>query len=201
MSRGQAHTLEAFSAGLVLLGAIVFALQATAVTPLTASTASQHIENQQSEVAQGLLDAAAANGTLKQSVLFVNNSTGCYHGSVSCPTHAYVDGGPPLPFGTSLNETFREEGVAFNVNVIYVDNSSTGERVLAKRQVVNFGRPSDNAVTARRTVTLYDDDELHDASGVPNGTTLENSTYYVPNLDDGGRVYNVVQVEVVVWRM
>ncbi len=202
MSRGQAHTLEAVAAALVLLGSIVFALQSTAVTPLTASTASQHIENQQAEVGEGLLDAAAENGTLKEALLYWNDDTGCFHGSTACPNHAYSDGGPPLPFGETLNETFRDRGIAFNLNVVYVDVDDFGNQELVKRQLVNFGRSSDHAVTVRRTVTLHDDDVLLAPDGSKTGTTLADANnYFAPNLDRSGSVYNVVQVELVLWRM
>lgn len=202
MTRGQAHTLEAVAAALILLGSIVFALQSTAVTPLTASTASQHIENQQAELGEGLLDAAAANGSLKEPLLYWNDTSGCFHGSIACPRHAYTDGGPPLQLGETLNETFQQRGIAFNLNVIFVDEDQFENRELAKRQLVNFGRPSDHAVTVRRTVTLHDDDVILDENGDPTGTTLgETNSYFAPNLNPDGAVYNVVQVELVIWRM
>jgi len=57
--RAQAHTLEAFAAAILLVAALTFALQATAVTPLSASTSNQHIENQQRAVATDLLATSA----------------------------------------------------------------------------------------------------------------------------------------------
>jgi len=199
MSRGQAHTLEAFSAAIVLLGAIVFALQSTAVTPLTASTASQHIENQQSAVADGLLDAAAANGTLKPTLLYYNNSSGCFHGALFCGGYAYANGGPPNRFGESLNRTFLDRGIAFNVNFIYITEGGN----LGERRMVRFGQPSDNAVSVRRTVTLYDDDRLLDEDGEPTDLRLDETEdgFWAPNRAASDSVYNVVHVEVVVWRM
>lgn len=202
MSRGQAHTLEAVAAAVIVLGSVVFALQSTAVTPLTASTASQHIENQQGEVGKGLLDAAAANGSLKNVLLYWNATSGCFHNSTACPSHAYTDGGPSIAFGKTLNETFRDRGIAFNLNVVYVDEDQFGNRELARRQVVNFGRPSDHAVKVSRTVTLHDDDVLLDENGNPTNTTLaESDSYFAPNLNEKGGVYNVVHVELVLWRM
>lgn len=193
--RGQAFTLEAFTASLLLIGAVIFALQVTAVTPLTASTSSQHIENQQLQVASGLLDSAVANESLREAVLFWNASAGEFH-DVNDEEGYYAVGGPPgLQFGHMLNRTFRERGIAFNVNVWYVGENGN----LRKQRMVHFGTPSDNAVSARRTVTLFDDDRLtapdHDAQ-------LTNaSSYFAPDIDDDGGFYNVVRVEVIVWRM
>jgi len=68
--------------------------------------------------------------------------------------------------------------------------------------MVYRGAPSDNAVTATRTVTLHDDDELVTANGSDTGTTVDESgTFYAPDASPGTNVYNVIRVEVVVWRM
>ncbi len=66
--RAQAHTLEAIVSGMLLLASLVFALQMTAVTPLSASTSSQHIENQQQAIGHGVLASAVAEGALKPAV-------------------------------------------------------------------------------------------------------------------------------------
>jgi hypothetical protein len=182
-------------ASLLLVGAVLFALQVTAVTPLTASTSSQHIENQQLQVANGLLDSAVSNGSLRESVLYWNDSRGVFYG-VDEQEGTYVTGGPPGPaLGDMLNRTFRERGIAFNVNVWYI--SSSGE--LRREQMVDFGSPSDNAVSARRTVTLFDDDRLTSPAGNP--PVSESDTFYAPDVATNSGVYNVLRVEVVVWRM
>lgn len=191
--RGQAITLEAFTAALLLIGGITFALQATAITPLTASTSSQHIENQQTQVAAGLLDSAVENGSLRAALLNWNESSGQFAGTGD--EGYYAQGGPPgTVFGAMLNRTFRDRGIAFNVNVVYL--TTNGESRV--QQMVNFGVPSDNAVSVRRTVTLYDDDVL---TG-PTSKSLDGSaTFFAPDVSPGTGLYNVVHVEVVVWRM
>ena len=67
--RGQAYTLEAIIASVLLISSLVFALQVTVVTPLSASTSNQHIENQQRASAAGVLTAAQETGALKDAVL------------------------------------------------------------------------------------------------------------------------------------
>lgn len=195
--RGQAHTLEAFSAAIVLLASVAFALQVTAVTPLTASTASQHIENQQSGVATGVLDEAVADGTLKETLLYWNESKGRFHG-VSESSDTYVLGGPPTAFGERLNQTFLERGIAFALDVEYV----RGKQV-PSQEIVDLGTPSDNAVTVTRTVTVFDDDHIYDADGTRNeSVTVEGSTtFYAGDESPDGPVYNVFKVELTLWRM
>jgi hypothetical protein len=195
--RGQAHTLEAFAAALLLLGGVVFALQVTALTPLTASTSSQHIENQQGAMAEGVLSAGVANDSLKPTLLYWSESEGRFHGGSY--RSAYVGGGPPTRWGQTLNDTFTESGIAFNVNVYYVDGSGNRQ----KRELVYRGVASDNAVTATRTVTLRDDDTLYDRSMDETDVTVAGSETYFASADiaPNSAVYNVLVVEVVVWRM
>jgi len=196
--RGQARALEAITAGMLLLASLVFALQVTAVTPLTGSTSSQHIENQQAKIAEGLLAAEAENGTVISTLLAWNES-GHFAGAEPGGFHG---GGPPTAFGNVLDRTLRERNIAFNVKVYYVTQSGGRD----SERLVDLGSPSDHASTASRSFTLYDDDVLHEINesaerAEPTDTTLENGSYFAPDIDDDSRLYNVVEVEVVVWRM
>jgi hypothetical protein len=193
--RGQAHTLEAFAAATILLASIVFALQVTAVTPLTASTSSQHIENQQEAVATGILAGAAENGTLEPTLLFVNNTTGRFHGNTF--DGVYVSGGPPTVLGDRLNETFLDRGIAFNLYV----HHATSPRTIRRQTIVRMGGPSDNAISARWLVTLYDDDVLYASDGTETDHTLTDSDAFYAADRHPGPLYNVLEVEIVVWRM
>lgn len=201
--RGQAHTLEAVSASLILLSSVVFALQITAVTPLTASTASQHIENQQAGVGEGVLDAAAKEGWLKSTILLWNNSTS---GTAPKFDHTGESGtynlaGPPTPLGEELNETFLDRGIAFDLNVRYL----TIDGLVRSKEMVNMGTPSDHAVTVRRTVVLYDDDRLMNVSGgefVAQDVNVSTTNYFAKDYYGADNpVYNVVEVELILWRL
>ncbi|MFB6070809.1 MAG: hypothetical protein ABEJ76_07275 [Halanaeroarchaeum sp.] len=192
--RGQGHTLEGIAAALLVLSSLVFALQVTAVTPLTASTASQHVETQYRGATQGALAIAAADGDLKTTLLYWNEEEATFHGA-SIEGY-YIGRGPPTAFGTLLNETYDATGVAYNVNLVYV----TGSGELQERRLVHFGEPSDTAVTASRSVALYDTDELLQADHTPSSETLGETSFYAPDAYEGA-LYNVVVVEVTVWRM
>jgi hypothetical protein len=193
--RGQAHTLEATVAGLLMLSSLIFALQMTAVTPLSASTSSQHIENQQAATGQGVLATAADQGALKPAVLYWNNSSSRHH-DVGVQQF-YTSGPPDNRFGAMLSRAFNENGIAYNVYFRF--QTSDGDPIT--RRYVYSGVPTDNAVTATHTVTLWDDDPLYEADGTPSSTRLstENVTYPMP--DTGANLYNTVRVEVVAWRI
>ena len=95
-----------------------------------------------------------------------------------------------------MNESFADSGYAYNVNVVHVDPTTNEQR---RVPVIRQGTPTDDAVRAVRTDTLYDDDVLLDASGNETGTTLTAaSSFHVPDAVDGP-IYDVVRVEVVVW--
>lgn len=195
--RAQAFTLEGFIAALLLLATVAFVLSATAVTPLSASTSSQHAETQAAGLVGGTLDAAAANGTLRETVLYWNDSGGTFHGATDAGTYTNCE--LPTEFGTLLTRSVYDQGWACDVNVRYLDPANATTPVT--QRVVDSGTPSDTAVRVVRTVTLYDDDVLYDAAGNRTNTTLANATtFYAPDADSDGPVYNVVQVEVIAWR-
>ena len=191
--RGQAYTLEAVIASVLLVSSLVFALQVTAVTPLSASTSNQHIENQQRASASGVLTAAQEAGALKDAVLYWNTSGDGKYYEAEQLTY-YTNNYPPNEFGNITARAFDGRGLAVNV-LIYYNESEDPNRMVYR------GEPSDNAVSASRIVTIYDDDKL---TAPPNNqTTVADAEFeeVVPPDSGGNSVYNVVRVEVTVWRM
>jgi hypothetical protein len=192
--RGQAHTLEGVVASLVLLSAVVFALEMTAVTPLSASTSSQHIENQQEATARGVLGSGAETGALKRTLLFWNTTSGQFF---NVSERGYYTSPPPTDFGAMLNRSFDRNGVAYNVYLRY--QNEDGPR--STRILVYQGRPSDNAVSASWSVALFQDDKLLDHENQPTDVNVSDApSYFAGNTTDSS-VHNVVHVEVVVWRI
>ncbi|MFD1587295.1 hypothetical protein ACFR9U_09885 [Halorientalis brevis] len=192
--RAQVHTLEAIVGALLLLTSVVFALQMTAVTPLSASTSSQHIENQQQASVEGVLASAAESGALRRAVLYWNE-TGERFQNTSSETF-YTIKAPPNEFGRTLERQFGDRGVAYNVRVYYrTASGNVGEQLM-----VNQGEPSDNAVMSARTVVLTDDARLYNESGERPGTSVEDS-YMSNDVAKNSPVHTVVRVEVIVWRI
>lgn len=192
--RAQAHTLEGIVAAMLILTSVIIALQVTAVTPLTASTASQHIETQEQASTAGMLSAARSDGLIRPTVLFWNETIAGYH---NAGDSGYYATGPPTEFGSLLNETFNEAGYAFNVVARYT--TSTGN--LRERKIVYMGNPSDSASAASVTITLYDDDRLLDSSGAKTRKGLRSTPFFVDDVSPDSQVYAVIDVEVIVWRM
>ena len=190
--RGQAYTLEAVIASLLLVSSLVLALQVTAVTPLSTSTSNQHIENQQRASASGVLTAAQEAGALNEAVLYWNDSADAEKYYDAGRLGYYTNDYPPNKFGNITERAFDGRGLAVNV-LVYHNESEEPSRMVYR------GEPSENAVSASRTVTIYNGSKLAGTS-----TTVENATSFdevVPYDGTGGTVYNVVRVEVTVWRM
>ena len=193
VDRAQAHTLEAFMAALLVVSGVLFALDATAVTPLSASTSNQHIQNQQRDVANDLLAAEAENGSLRTALVDWNTSSNGFRGAGD--DGYFTTGGPPNDFGAAINETFRDRRVAVNVELAYWDGGS-----MARRPLVYMGSPSDNAVTASRAVTLYNATTL--ADGTTNVSDAgADGDFYAPDAAPGSELYAVVEVRITAWRM
>lgn len=202
--RAQAHTLEAFVAALLLVAGLIFASQATAVTPLSASTSNQHIENQHRAVANDLLAVSAEDGSLREAVVHWN---GTDEGFVGSGNRTYYTGtlpqgdpnDPDHPLSEPLSTFFDDRHLAYNIDVSYQRSSSPTDR--STQPMVVMGSPSDNAVSATRTVVLYDSTEL--SGGQNEGTPLSESgdEFYADDTDPDSQVYNVVEVRIVVWRL
>lgn len=193
--RGQLFTLEGIVAALVVLSSVIFALTTTAATPLSSSTSSQHIETQQGAKAASLLDSAKATGELKASLLYWDDDRAAFHDAGT--KGYYLACRSDSAFGQRLERTFDRRGATCNVNIRFVNADGN----VRTQRVVYVGDPTDNAVRVTTFVTLYDSDRLVLPSGASSNVTLENaSTFYVPDMDPGP-VYNVVEVEVITWRM
>ena len=191
--RAQAHTVEAFAAAVLVVAGLIFATQAAAVTPLSASTSNQHIENQQEATVEGLLATSAENGNLTDAVLYWNATEGEFYGAPDSGTYASH---PENGFGEALNDTLSSRQVAFNVVVRYPEGDGTDTEPM-----VRMGEPSDNAVSATRTIALFNGSQLtSDGQSLGKVDTDPNASFYAPDTDPNSELYAVVEVEVIAWR-
>jgi len=207
--RGQAYTLEAFTASFILLLAVLFAIQSSAVTPLTDSTASKQIESQQGDIAQGVLETTKETGELKKMVLYWNTTEEKYHNSGETGVYDgrnainLSDGLPNNGFGETIDTFMLDEGVAANVQVVYYTENTDGTFSQERRDLINMGSPSENAYTASKTFPLFDDDEFIAENNSSDEQTLKDqeNQFYIKDIDDSSSTYNLVRVEIIVWKI
>jgi hypothetical protein len=196
--RAQAFTLEAFVAAVLLVSTLTFALQAVAVDANTASSAEAELRGQHGGVAEGLLDGAVESGSLQSTLLYWDESNERFLDADE-EEGFYLSRSPNTTFGRSLARLFDDQRIRYNVDLHY--QGADGER--ETRRLVEYGTPSQDAVRVTETVTLYDDSTLvtRNESRRANAT-LESvePDFYAPDASDDTQLYNVIRVEVVLWR-
>jgi hypothetical protein len=210
-ARGQAFTLEGLVGSIVVLTAVLFALQSVVLTPTTAGTVDQDVKAQLHTEANDALTVAAEEGSLQRLALYWNSSSQRFAYSFGQPkgygTYPPCERGPPGKvvacdsLGELLNGTLTQQGYVYNLYVDY--RNATDPRRVETRRVVYRGVPSDSAVTATYTVVLLDGMTLtapEDAGGRTLGGIAADpdSDFYAPDVSEGP-VYNVVEVRIVVW--
>lgn len=202
--RGQAFTIEGITASLVLLTAVLLAVQAVVVTPTTRGTVDEDVRSNLRQQADDVLalSSAAEDQDLSTLLRYWEPDGRTFAGAEN-PEVGYGLDTPPTRLGALLNGTFTQQGYLYNVEVIYRtdDPGESGRLTMVKR-----GFPDENAVVASRTVTLYDDDTLTGPGSGPatlreydtDLTDGDDGYYPIPDAVDGP-VYNVVEVRVIVW--
>lgn len=202
--RGQGYTLEGVIGSLVILSAVLFAMQSVALTPSSGGSVDvserQNLRNQASDV----LVLSSQNETfgLSKMVRFWDESKRTFAGGLT-PRLGYGSLHPPGEMGEMLNRTFDNRSRSYNLELRYLPKDP-GDQTLTT-PVVFQGTPSDDAVVAKRTITLFDNQTLtgpesNDVELWQYGTTyVDDDGYYpIPNAVEGP-VYNVVEVRLIVW--
>ncbi|WP_230375368.1 hypothetical protein [Methanolobus vulcani] len=190
----QMHTLEAIIAAMIMVGIIIFAVQATSLTPLTSSTANAHIEAQLQSMGQDMLNTLSYSSYGEDSQLKedIENWDG----------NEYVWNGSAYQIFDSENETLQNSsladvllmvavprGIAHNVHFGWVDENG----ILRDRRYIYNGEPSDNAVIISKKVLLSDNDI--------GNTSIFYANTTIPDADEVTDFYNVVDVRMTLWRM
>lgn len=202
--RGQAYTLEGFVGAIIVLTAVLFAVQSIVITPTTGGAIDRTVQAQLQQEAMDALVVAENDGELSHLVRYWSEEDGGYYnaeipetqrGNYSSSQFADPDEMNAY-FGQVLDERFEESGRNYNVELVY-RSGEDGENS-SSFHLVYQGRPSPNAFTGSYTVTLYDEQNLT-APDSRDQTLTETGEYPIPNIDGDSELYNVVEVRLVVW--
>jgi len=203
--RAQAFTLEGFIASIVLLVAVLFALQAVVIAPTTGGLADRTTQAQLQQEAQDALSVASQDSqddNLSATVLNwdtdgedeagftdANEPAAPGQGERTYSPEGFAD---QSQLGKILEERFSDDGWSYNVELVYADED--GDEFESTYLMYQGSAPSD-AFTASHTVTLYNNSEM------ANGDAVENDTTYpIPETDTtSDRIYNLVEVRVILW--
>ena len=204
MDRGQLYTLEGVIAGMLLLLSLLFVVQALAVTPQSVNGGSQEAINQQRAVADTTLQSINET-TLRRAVTYWDSSDGFHctpsdvkfypgYADTSSCSPPNPDALPPNRFGAILNASL---GSGYSYNIV-VSSQDTSNNVLRQRMVYQ-GQPGSGAVRASRSILVFDDDPLIAADGSESGTQAQGNLYGTDS-HPSNSMYNLLRVEVIVWR-
>ena len=197
--RGQAYTLESLIAALLLVTAVLFALQSVVITPTSAGALDRDVQAQLEQESNDVLVTAANEGELSRLARFWDCSTGTMASDSRSGPWAENQGyendiAPVADLGESLNRTFSE-GTRYNLLLVY--NNGTTENVT---RVIYQGTPGDEVVSTSHTITLSQEQPVtsRDSSGESIDDCSNPAIPKHPSSDPGG-MYNIVEVRLVLW--
>ena len=191
--KGQMHTLEGVAAATIMLLVIVYAIDATSMTPLTSSTANVHVETELQVIGQDILGALdyaepGYNSKLKNDVLVWSGREYIWDGTnyMERGNASYSQNNLTNNLTKILKSTLVVQGIAHSVELTYL--AKNGTSLLTQKMIYN-GNPSDNAVIVSRKIVLHNSDNSYN----PGNILLTDI--------DPSDLYNVVDVKLILWRM
>ncbi len=191
--KGQMHTLEGVAAATIMLLVIVYAIDATSMTPLTSSTANVHVETELQVLGQDILGALdyaepGYNSKLKNDVLGWNGKEYTWDGTkyMEKGNASYPQNNLTNNITNNINNTLTKQGIAHSVELTFLTNNGTS---LITQKMIYNGNPSDNAVIVSRKIVLHNSDNRN------------NNNILLTDIDLSTDLYNIVDVKIVLWRM
>lgn len=187
----QLHTLEALMALVIITGIIVFAVQATSLTPLTSSTANAHIEAQLQTLGQDMMavldhSSHGQDSSLKEDILSWDGEGYTWNSTAYAAENNSLTGSATADI---LETVIVSRGIAHNVEFAMINEAGT---VITLPYIYN-GEPSDNAIIISRRVLLSNSDIVNQSQF--------RSTTRIWDVDESTDFYNLIDVKMTLWRM
>jgi len=192
--KAQLHTLEGVAAATLILLVIIYAIDATSMTPLTSSTSNAHVQSELVALGQDILNTLdyeepGYNSKLKNDILNWDGNQYIWNG------YDYIlDGGTNYLNNSNLSsilkKTLISQGIAHKVEIVYLINSSNNIITSAPDKMIDAGIPSNNAVIVSRKIVLQDTDCT--GGGCNSGKYLD--------IDPSTNLYNIVDIKLILWR-
>lgn len=201
--KAQLHTLEGVAAATIILLVIIYAIDATSLTPLTSTSSNVHIEKELEFMGQDILNTLdysepGYGSKLKEDITNWNGSSYIWNGS------AYIDiykNTPPLnnTLTSIFIQTLIKRGIAHNVELTFIDNSSF---LPVTKSMIYNGDPSNNAVIVSRKLVLQNrgSKNVNDDRG-KDEDSISKEKEIITDIDPSTDFYNIVEVKIVLWRM
>ncbi|MDW7727836.1 MAG: hypothetical protein SCH70_12135 [Candidatus Methanoperedens sp.] len=192
--KAQLHTMEGVAAATLILLVILYAIDATSMTPLTSSTSGVHMELELRSLGTGILNTLdyaepGYRSKINYDISGWNGSRYVWNGEEYA---GFVDDTEYLDNNLTglLRAVLVNESIAHNLELVYItiqDNATNS----ARSKLIYNGDPSDNAVIVSRKIILHD------------GDINETSNPYNPikDIDGATNLWNIVDVNLILWRL
>jgi len=209
--RGQAYTLEGIIGAMILLTAVLMALNSAVLLPSTSGTIDRGVQSDVGQQATDVLRIADEDGNLSATLRCWDTGNASFYGATSADgTYGYSN---PMnnSLGTMLEETFSDRYNSYSLRANYrtPDDDVAGEEVT----IVEQGNALRKSITVTHTVTLYEDQNLTascDGGPADTGEGLRDAwdggddegDYPIPPANDPSKsqIYNVVEVRLtIIW--
>lgn len=189
--KAQLHTLEGVAAATLILLVIIYAIDATSITPLTSSTSNAHVESELMALGQDILNTLdyeepGYNSQLKSDILNWDGNQYIWTGK------DYTENGGTTTLNNNLTQNLKtiliSQGIAHRVEVVFLRNQNNITLPSAPVTMIDAGIPSDNAVVVSRKIVLQDTD-----NPLPNAR--------IRDIDTTSNLYNIVDIRLFIWRI
>lgn len=198
-SRAQIHTLEGLAGAVVLILAVTYAFNAFVVTPTSDVDPGTEMKEQ---MAEDILSVSHGEEGLEVRNILLNWNASQAQFEGSSGGAYYYEKEPPDPgnvtFSEEIENMMSNEGLSYNLDATFTAENGTETGSLT---LVHNGDPGSSAVTASRTVYLFDDDNVTSADGRVTLEEVNNESdlvYPIPSRDDLAS-YNRVSIRKTVW--
>ncbi|SNZ13371.1 hypothetical protein SAMN06269185_2142 [Natronoarchaeum philippinense] len=212
--RGQAYTLEGIIGAMVLLTAVLMALNSAVLLPSTSGTIDRGVQSDVGQQATDVLKIADEQGSLSETLRCWDTTNASFYGANGADgTYGYSN---PMDnsLGTMLNKTFSERFNSYSLRASYRTASGVDGRGL---DIVEQGNALRKSITVTHTVTLYEDQNLTASCNGGDADTGEGlrEAYYggdgthdredgdypiPPAAPESSNIYNVVEVRLtIIW--
>jgi hypothetical protein len=180
-NHGQLYTIEGIIASLILIGVLLFIIQANSIViPQTEKISDMKLQQRANDI---LTNLEISNGSPSNNDLKTYVET--WHGNDADPSNMGIAAGEPEL--QNLNKTINSmllPYMHYSLSLSY--NETSGPIII--RPIIMQDQPGDNSVVATRIVTLYpDDDQL--------SNFWKSNARYTNN----PRLPIIVEVKIVCW--
>ena len=188
--KGQLHTLEGVAASTLILLVIIYAIDATSMTPLTSSTSNVHIETELLMLGQDILNnldyaEPGYNSNLTNDILNWDGRTYVLSDGTNYTEWGNISHRLSNNITDILYLTLVQKGIAHKLELTYLGKNGTS---FYSETMIDNGNPSDNAMIVSRKIVLQ------------NSVTIASENP-INDIDRSSNLYNIVLVKLYLWRM